>query len=299
MKQKNTFFNAQTLIQFALLIVAFIFVAMLSTGFELNWDKINIAFAILVAIRLAFTILTYNIVFTIDNVNRRQIKNTKYYVTIATNKKKISVIYKDKRFDELDKAIKEDNKERFIKACNYLIRSVSSRISYDDICIYNQETKKYTYPDIEEIGTKFKLSDKKKKQFQKVIRKVTDGDVKFEEIETDDILIDKDEKGDKAPTMKFNFKAFLLKQNLVKGFTFLVTSVVMTVMNFTGGMANFWVELSKNATLLLGGAVSAIMLSYAYVKNRTSVFEQKNNFLEKRMSIMEEYKEEKQNGTSI
>ena len=67
----------------------------------------------------------------------------------------------------------------------------------------------------------------------------------------------------------------------------------MTVMNFTGGMANFWVELSKNATLLLGGAVSAIMLSYAYVKNRTSVFEQKNNFLEKRMSIMEEYKEEK------
>ena len=293
MKSKNTFFNSRTLIQFALLIVAFVFVAMLSTGFELRWDLITWSFALLVAVRLAFTLVTYNIVFSIDNLNRRQLKDTKYFVTIATNKKKIDFIYRNKLFNELDNAVKTENKEKFIKSCNNMIRSVSSRLSYDDICVYDEETKKYTYPNIDTICNEYNLSKKKKKQLKKIIEKVTDGDVAFEEIDTDDILLDKDDKGDKAPTLKFNFKAFLFKQNIIKAFTFLISTIAMTVMNYTGGMTNFWVELSKNATLLLGGASSAIMLSYNYVKNRTSVFEQKNNFLEKRMGIMEEYKEEK------
>lgn len=287
-KGKNVFFNAQTLIQFALLIVAFILVAMLSTGFKLDWDKIDEAFAILVAIRLVFTIVTYNVVFSIDNINRRKVQDTNYYVTLATNKKKIEVIYKNKLFNELDTAIKEENKERFIKTCNNLIRSVSSRLSYDDICTINEEGKT-VFKDVDTLLKYYSLSENKAKQLKIVLTKITDGDVKFEEIEADDILIDRDEKGDKTATMKFNYKAFLFKKNIVKAVTFFVTSIVMTIMQFTGGMANFWVELFKNLTLLLGGAVSAVMLSYTYVKVRTGVFEQKNKFLEKRMGIMDKY----------
>lgn len=287
-KGKNVFFNAQTLIQFALLIVAFILVAMLSTGFKLDWDKIDEAFAILVAIRLAFTIVTYNVVFSIDNINRRKVQDTNYYVTLATNKKKIEVIYKNKLFNELDTAIKEENKERFIKTCNNLIRSVSSRLSYDDICTINEEGKT-VFKDVDTLLKYYSLSENKAKQLKIVLTKITDGDVKFEEIEADDILIDRDEKGDKTATMKFNYKAFLFKKNIVKAVTFFATSIVMTIMQFTGGMANFWVELFKNLTLLLGGAVSAVMLSYTYVKIRTGVFDQKNKFLEKRMGIMDKY----------
>lgn len=288
-KTKNTFFNFQTIMQFSFLLIAFIFIAMLSTGFEFNWGKIiSWNFAILALSRLVFVLVTYNIVFGIDNINRRSVKDTKYYVTLATYKKKTDVIYTEKRFEELEKAVDAENTEKYEKACTKLLRTVSSRLSYNDVVIV-KEDKSLDYMEVDALCNKFKLTDAIKLKLSEAIAQIQNGQVTFEEIEADDLLTDKDSDGDKTPTMKFDFKAFLLKQNIMQSGSFLLSTVVMTVMSFTGGMANFWIELAKNLTLLLGGCVSAITLSYNYVKIRTGVFELRNQFYIRRMSIMEKY----------
>ena len=278
---KNKLISVQTILQFIFLVVAFVLVAALSTGFEFVWDEIfTWAFLTLCAVRLAFTLITYNIVFGIDNKSRRRVADSSYVKTMQAFKRRIDIIYKDSRVEELVVAVKEENKERKANAENKAIRKVTSRLSWDDIKAIIESKE-----DINDLLQKYGISEKAKRKLLNAIQKILDGKIKCEVLEVDDILIDNDEARDGELSMKFNAKAYILKQNLVKALLFLASTVIMTAISFTGGMANFWVELAKNATLLMSGAVSAILFSYNYIKRRTAVFEQKNRFLQRRMGI--------------
>lgn len=128
-------------------------------------------------------------------------------------------------------------------------------------------------------------TDKAMKKLLKVVEKVINGAVKYERVEIDDILLDKDEKGDKTPSMTFNAGGYLLKQNIIKAITFMLTTILMSVISFTESDTSIWQALLKNSTLLLGAIVSAITLSYNYIKLRTIAFEQRNDFMLSRMGI--------------
>lgn len=277
MKNKGAIFRTVT--QLIFILAAFIMSIIIANGFSLNFDNIwSFEFLVSVLTKLAVTMITYNMVFSIDNGNRRRADNTKYYNTLMTNRLKIEHIYKEKRIDDLDKALKDYNHETYIKECNRLIHKCTSRLNFNDIDFDTIVT-------VDEIMEKYKISKKIAKKLLKRIRTIQNGKVNYDIVEVDDILIDKDERKDRSPSMVFNSGIYILKQNLIKAVLFLVSTVLLTIVSPSNGDINIWAELVKNATLLLGGTVSAMTLSLNYIKIRTDIFEQRNRFLLSRMDI--------------
>jgi hypothetical protein len=267
-------------------------------GFDFKPEKLkDTSFRVLVGVRLAVTLITYNIVFGIDNRNRRTAEDTKYYVTLATNKLKVDAIYNEKKFPELDKAVDDENGESYQKACNEKLHKITSRLSYQDV---------KDCADMEKLYTERLISNKKDSWFKKFLRKlffiktqrekidkavekIRNGKVRYEEITADDILIDKDSKRDSKQSLKFDFGKFLFWQNVYKIFTFMASTVIMTIIDPNKSTADIWVIILLSLSLMSGAVVSAIMLSYTYVKIRTGVFDRRNKFLLRRMDIRAEY----------
>lgn len=279
---KNNQAVFRTITQILFIVIAFIVSIIVANGFSLDFTKIwSWEFAVEVLSKLIITLLTYNIVFSMDSQNRRRAGNTSYFITVMTNRERIDKIYKDNRIAELDEVLKKYNEESYIKACNRKLHNYSSRISFDKLNLELGLIKEIKA----DIKERFKLSGRTLRRISRVIKKIQSGKIKFEKVEADDILVDKDEKNDKQVSMILNTGTFILKQNLIKAVTFLLGVVFMTVINPNNGDINIWVEIAKNSTLLLGGIVSAMTLSANYIKMRTDTFELRNRFLLNRMKL--------------
>lgn len=279
---KNRFLNFRTIAQLLFVAVAFVLAIAITMGFRFDVAALkDVGFWVEVSIKLAATLIIYNTVFGIDNNARRQIEDSKYYVTLATNRLRVREIYRAKLFGELDKAIDAENKEKHEQKCNQMLRCVSRRVSYGDIDWEN--------PDIEALSKKLLLSPRVANKLKKVITRIANGAVTYPTVEPDDILVDKDGVKDSPPSIVFDVKKFVLKQNLFKSLSFLLSTMAMTIVSFSATKMDFWAAVLTNSILLLGAVVSGISFSFNYIKTRTEIFEQRNRFIERRMGITVEY----------
>jgi len=279
---KNKFLNFRTIAQLLFVAVAFVLAVAITMGFEFEVEALkDIGFWIEVSIKLAATLIIYNTVFGIDNNARRQIEDSKYYVTMATNRLRVGEIYRGKLFEELDKAIAAENKEKYEQECNQMLRKVSRRVSYADV--------DWEAPDTDGIAAKLLLSARATKKLRKAITKIANGIVEYPAVEPDDILLDKDGIKDLPSSIVFDVKKFILKQNAIKALMFLLSTIAVTIVSFSVAKMDLWQAVLTNSALLLGAIVSGISFSYNYIRTRASVFEQRNRFLERRMGLTVEY----------
>lgn len=241
--------------------------------------------------------IIYDCVFSMDQRNRRSDPNGNYYRTLASTKIKIRRIEQDKRYEDLDKAVAEENRERYEKACNRILHRITSRLSFSDI---NPDAINEKY--IEEIAIRYKLTKKNKKGFEvltrqgkklrKAMYKIARGKVHYSEMTADDILRDEELEKVGKVDMHVNYKALAAKRNIIKAVSFLVLSAIMASIGYSFQRPDFWPVLIMNASLFIGAAVSGITQSFSHARFRTAVYEVRNEFLRKRMNIMDEYVQE-------
>ena len=105
---KNNQAVFRTITQILFIVIAFIVSIIVANGFSLDFTKIwSWEFAVEVLSKLIITLLTYNIVFSMDSQNRRRAGETNYFITVMTNRERIDRIYKENRIAELDEVLKK------------------------------------------------------------------------------------------------------------------------------------------------------------------------------------------------
>lgn len=284
---KEKLISLRTLSQFVFIVIAFILSIIISMGFTIDPEQLyDVKFWLQVAVNMTVMLIIYNLVFGIDNRNRRQITDSNYFVTLATNKLRVNRIYDEGLFSELDRALEEEQAEKRREACNKLLQRVTSRLSYKDI-----ENAEVTEEYIAGLAKQFLLSERKTKQLDKVIKRIINGKVRYERVTADDILIDRDSERDNAQSLKFSFKNFLVKQNAVKSLMFLVSTVLFAIVNYKFTNTNIWQIILNQLVMFSGSVISAIGVSRHYIKLRTLNFAERNRFLERRMGIKDKYEE--------
>lgn len=279
---KNKFLNFRTVAQIVLLVL----VAILAVAWELVVDfnlsrLLTLEFWASVAVKLIVTIICYNIIFTIDNTNRRAVEDSKYFVTLATNKIRIDRIYSEKRFAELKEAVDKENEDNKVSAYDSALHEVDCTLSYADI-------KDLDDDGVEQLKDKRLYSSRQFKKIKKVISKIRRGRIRFEFITPEDILFDKEGRKDSVAHMKMNTSLFVLKNNAMKIGSFLLCSIALGVVEGVAASGtNLWFSILSNLTLIAGALVSAVSSSFNYVKMRTNVFDARNRFLERRLDMHE------------
>jgi hypothetical protein len=276
MKNRMGIFQAS--MKLLLVFVAGILAILVSTGLGFRLEKlIDPDFWLGVGIKLICIMLIYNAVYGLVCDFLRQLDNTKYYVTLATNRMRVDEIYVKKMFDALDLAIKDENKEKNVAACNAVLRKVTTRLSYDDI-----DLERF---DIDGLKRKYLLNRWQAWRLKRAILKIANGKVKSDVMNADHILKDKDGEKDKTISASYDMRRWAAIKQLMKVIQIIVSTVVFTAVLFGQGDMSFLEAAITNGLLLLNAVVSGISFAYSFIKTRTAVFEQKNRFLQRRMGI--------------
>lgn len=285
------FLNWQAAMQLVFVLVAFALVVWASMGFEIDLKKlIDYNFWFICGVKLVVVMAIHNAIFGIYSNGLRVIEDSKYFVTLATNRIKVDKIYESKSFGELDNSVGEENKYAYVKACNAALRQVTTRLSYDDLKIDAKTENGEAIPvDIKGLCKKFLLGWWQSLRLKWVIKRIVNGKIEYDIMVADDILKDKDAEKDREISPAFKMRKFLWKQNKIKAITFLISTVAMTIIAFNQPDMTVWQSLLTNSVLLLNSVISGISMANSYIKTRTAVFEQKNRFLERRMGINDKY----------
>lgn len=275
----------QTVTQILFLIVAAIVSILITLGTTFDLSKLaRWNYWVEILGRMVVSLIIFNVVFEMDQRNRRRIQNSNYYATIATTKLKIQRIFDERLFAELDKAVEEENQMRFEEAATAMLHRVTARVSYKDID-FGRLDDAY----VDDLCRKLLMDGRRKRRLKKRLTKIANGRVKYEEVTADEILRDEEVEKDGHVSMHVNYKHLAVKRNVSKAITFLITSVVIAVIGFSFYNPNFWPLLAANATLFLGSMTSGFMQSIGHTRLRTEVFQRRNEFLVRRLNINDKY----------
>lgn len=277
----------QIVVQLVFMIVAGVVSMLVAMGLEFHFDQLSSPeYWGRVLANLVASQIIYNTVFAMDQRNRRADRSGNYYRTLATNQIKLKIIEVEKRTDELDKAVKEENRERYEKACTSLLHTVTGRISFIDIDP-DLVTKEYAA----DLAEKYKLTKRRARHLRKVLYRIARGRVRFNEITVEEILKDEELEKVGSVDVHVNYKWMAFKRNAIKVITFLIFSVLMASIGYSFQRPDFFAVFLTNMSLFVAAAASGIMQSYSHARFRAAVFEERNKFLSRRMNIMDEYRQ--------
>lgn len=275
---KNIF---ETLTQLLFVLLGFIVIIFLYLGVTLDFKQITTAlFWVRVSIQLVFTIIIFNMVYAMDKRNKMRNRESRYYVAYATNRLKVKYLEKEKLYDKLEEAVKEENAKRLVSRCNYKLGKICTRIKYEDVM---------TEESPEVLCEKYKVLPRKCKRMIKLIGKIRGGSIKVRELKSKVFLSDKEILRENVEEYDYNVSVYEFKRNSVKTFTFLISTIIAASISYAFVSVNFWAAFINNCTVLLGGAVSGFLDSTRCVKRKTAVYEHRNVFLLRYLNITEEY----------
>lgn len=283
MKNKNTF---NTIITVAFVLLAFVLLVLLSAGIRLEFDRLaDGEYWANIVIRLAIMLLLYNVIFVFDLQKRKAEQGTAHYLAVGTKQLRVNRIKRENMFDRLGEAVEAENDERYRATCTNLINKVCLRLRYEDLPAEKADLNKW----LADTKERLYLGDRDLKKVKKVVLKILNGKVGCEKLTADDILDMLGEANVHSDAITFQSAAIVRRQNFIKALTFLAGVVAMTVFRYYPTWTDFLFDIIINATLLVGATYSAIINSKSFLKRKTSVVENQNIFLSKRMGLTDEY----------
>ena len=283
MKNKNTF---NTIITLAFVLLAFILLVLLSAGIRLEFDRLaDGEYWANIVIRLAIMLLLYNVIFVFDLQKRKAEQGTAHYLAVGTKQLRVNRIKRENMFDRLGEAVEAENDERYRATCTNLINNVCLRLRYEDLPAEKADLNKW----LADTKERLYLGDRDLKNVKKVVLKILNGKVQYEKLTADDILDMLGEANVHSDAITFQSAVIFRLQNFIKALTFLDGVVAMTVFRYYPTWTDFIFDVIINATLLVGATYSAILNSKSFLRRKTSVVENQNIFLSKRMGLTDEY----------
>lgn len=271
----------ETFVQTAFLLVVFTVIILLSLGISLDFSKLKtVEYWIEVGAQLALTMIVFNVIYRMDRRNKANIRTSRFFIAYATNRLRITRIYTDKRIPDLEKAVKEENRQRLITRCEELLHKVCGYIKYDDL------TKT-----TDELIKEYHIQEKRTKKFCKIYDRIKSGRVKVKELKPQVFLTDKQLIEIKGEEYDFNAAEECIKHNTAKMITFLITTMLSAIIVFTFMFPNIWPKILSNVGILFGAVISGFISSDKDIKHLTRVYEARNAFILQHLEIGDEYRE--------
>lgn len=269
----------KTLAQGLFIVLALVVIMFVSLGLELDFSRLKtFKYWVSVIIKLSLTMLTYNIIYRLDRKNKLNLRTSRFFVAYATNRLRISKIYTDKKLDQLQKAVDEENEKRLQNKCEKLFNKICSYVKYADI-----------EKPVEDLIEFYKIQKKYHKKFIKIYNKVKSGRVKIKKLKISVFLTDKQLVNSKEITYDYSLVRELFLRNTAKMFSFLFFTMLSSIIIFTFVIPSIWTEIVSNVTIILGAISSGFASSSKDVKHLTFIYENRNNFIFEHLEIKEEY----------
>lgn len=273
----------ETLIQALFVLVTFVLVVLISLGITLDFEKIKtVTFWIETFSHFCLSMVAFNFLYVYDRHKRMHDKNSRFFKAYATNRLRVKHVEKNKLYDELDKAIAEETFLRLKEKCESKLHRLCTRLSYEDVM---------SEKDVQELMNDCRVLPKRKPKLEKLILRIRAGEIHVNEIREKVFLTDKELVENKNDNYDFNDLKVELNRNLSRGLAFWGLSIAIAMIGFAFYSPNFLESLLKNFLFVLGGMGSGITSAIQNVKLRTSIYESRNRFFQRRMNIEIEYSE--------
>lgn len=270
--------------QLILCIIAFILSILITLGIRADFNVLKtLEYWIQVASGAFLMIVVYNMIYILDQRAKAKDTKSRFYLALQTNKIRTNIIKEQKLYKEFEKAVEEENKERYKEACNEKIQKLTTRFSYDEII--NLEEKEF-----ENFASGFLIRDKKLKSLKKLFVKVKTGKIKYKIVKANPLLKDKElQKNDDGSKLDYNGAWYEIKRNVFKIFTFICINIAFAVITLLYTSIGILQAILTNATIFLTSLVSGFFSSYMKTALKTSVYENRNDFFERRLGITEKF----------
>lgn len=277
----------QTIVQFSFCIVMFIFTFLVTLGIRADFSILETTeYWIQVAISTVLMIFVYNMIYIMDQRNRSANKNSRFYIAFQTVKLRTNFISANRLYEKLEEAVKTENSDRYKNACNVKLQKYTARFSYDDIIDLKEEEFK---PFLE----KYLIRGKSLKRLSKLFNKIQEGKIKIRVLRAESLMQDKElGKSNNPEILDYSDKQYETKRNIFKITSFIGTSIIMSVISFVFTYMNFWQALLTNTVLFFGSAISGFYSSIAKTNFKTSIYENRNAFFERRLGITDKFLDE-------
>lgn len=274
----------ETILQVFLGIAAFVVSLLITLGISSDFTRVSTAaYWIEVAAGAGLMLVIYNMIYIMDQNNRARNNRSRYYVAFQTNRLRMNFIQENKLYEQLEQAVKDENEERYIKKCTKLIHRITSRTSYEDIKNCNG------IEEVNKLSEKLLLKKRGKKKLARLYTKITSGKIKIKEIKTDNLLRDKEITSTEPEQLDYSDAALETKRNIQKVLSFILFSVISAVFTFSLTSVPFWQAFVKNVTMFFGAAISGFASSRGKTNFKTSIYENRNTFFERRLGITEKF----------
>lgn len=274
----------ETILQVFLGIAAFVVSLLITLGISSDFTRVSTAaYWIEVAAGAGLMLVIYNMIYIMDQNNRARNTRSRYYVAFQTNRLRMNFIQENKLYEQLEQAVKDENEERYIKKCTKLIHRITSRTSYEDIKNCNG------IEEVNNLSERLLLKKRGKKKLARLYTKITSGKIKIKEIKTDNLLRDKEITSTEPEQLDYSDAALETKRNIQKVLSFILFSVISAVFTFSLTSVPFWQAFVKNVTMFFGAAISGFASSRGKTNFKTSIYENRNTFFERRLGITEKF----------
>lgn len=283
----------ETITQFILIAFLFGLVQLAVLGVTLDFSRVATwEFWVEVLGQFALTMTTFNVIYYLHRSKKTHDTGSRFYVAWQTNKLRVRQIEEQKLYDELDKAVENENLNRLKEKCNRKICKLCSRISYDEVI---------TDKPIDELFEEYRVITKNLRKvakffervrahrLRKLIEKIRAGKIKVRKINAKIFLTDRELSSNKYDNYDINNALSEIKRNTDKAVAFFLCAILLAVVGFSFVLPYWWLALLKNITFVLSGIVSGISSAHKNVKMRTSIYENRNRFFSKNLNITVEY----------
>lgn len=264
-------------------LISLILVIIVSLGISLDFQKLATAeFWLEVFIKWCLTMILFNLAFEYDKQNKVHDTDSRFYSAFATLKLRIREIHKEKRYEALNGAIALKNENNIKELWSARLHKYCYHVNYDDI---TAET------DFNALADKLAIT-KGRKRFIKVCEQIRQGAeykrfglFPYKPIKEEYFL--KDNELSRISTDKFEYseKEETAKRNLSKSTMFFLVSVISAIITYSFFTENFWGELVSNLFTMFSAMASGFSYSARNIKDKTQIYENRNDFLERYLNI--------------
>ncbi len=276
----------ETLAKIGFMVLLLVVVMLITLGIDLDFKRLlSLEYWVQVFMQLIITMIVFNMVATSHLRTKSLNKNGRFFISYATNRLRIEEIEKNSLYDKLTEVVELENQEIYIKKCNDMLHKISFRLNYNEV-IDNIN-------DIDSLTEKYKINkNHRKKQLIKVANKIFSGKVRIVKIKDDMFLRDRELNTTEKSLIGLNTAKDKFKGNIYKMSTFLIVSMLLQIITYTYVQVDFWTWFITNLTLFVSAIVSGFYEANREIRLKTAMYEERNAFLKRRLSINVVYKGE-------
>jgi len=277
-------FNWRSALGYLFILVAIALVSVASS-LVFNPDEIFTGrFWLIVGLKTLVAVLTFNIIYFNLMISKKADAASSLGLTFKDYAEYVTAVYNDKKYDLVQTAIEDGNKQRFIESATAMLQKISVAIDYEKV---HDKPNTEIQTLLKSIIENFQLTRREAKRLRKTVKKVINGRVKFEHLEYNEIMLNNDTEKTRHARMAVNEKSDLAVRNINIVMNSAIMSALFTIFAL-GELKNLFYEIFSNATTIAFAIFNANVFSIQQCTKLKNAYQARKDFLCKLIDLPKE-----------